>query len=306
MRRARVRAIALREWRETVFNKSFLVVSLLVPGLMVGVSLLPGWIATRQGIEQMPDNAVRAGGPQLLALLLMIFLFLGVTSQSQALLRSVMEERSSRMVEVLLSSIEPLELLVGKIIGYAAVSMTQFMVWIGAGFALSAVLGMPPLLRLLGSAGPRMTLLFLSCYAVGYLIYASLYTLLASVVSAEREAYLYQQLFALVLVSPFVITIALVANPAGATARQLTWVPLFTPTMLLMRAALGEVPMPVIAGSLTTGALTSAVLLVIASRLFRGTTLLAVRRVPLRDVWNESQLRKRNANNESATAKGKM
>ena len=275
----------MREWRETVGNRSFLVVSLLVPASMVALSLLPGWIAQRNGIGPMSGTESLLAQRFVVALVLIIFLFLGVTTQSQALLRSVLEERGNRMIEVLLSSVRPIELLTGKVIGYAAVSLTQFTVWLVSALALSALLGYPSLLRTLGAAGVRVSLVFLACYAVGYLMYASLYTVLASIVSAEREAQLYQQLFALLLVTPFVVTIALAGHPDDATATHLTWFPLLTPTLLLLRSAFGPVPLATIAGSLTVSAATALLILAIAARLFRSTTLLASRRLNWKAIW---------------------
>ncbi|MDQ6831568.1 MAG: ABC transporter permease [Gemmatimonadota bacterium] len=285
MRSSRVFAIARREWRETVGNKSFLVVSLLVPAMMVLLTLVPGWIAARNGMQRLPDAEGAQAQGYLVALMLIIFLFLGVTTQSQALLRSVMEERGNRMVEILLSSVRPIELLTGKMVGYAAVSVTQFMVWLLSAVALSAFLGMPSMLRVLMAAGVRITVVFVACYAVGYLIYASLYTVLASIISAEREANLYQQFFALLLVSPFIITLSLAGHPNDPTVVHLTWVPILAPSLLLLRSAFAPVPIWTIAGALAVSAATGVVILALAARLFRSTTLLATRRTTWREMW---------------------
>ncbi len=285
MRSNRVFAIAKREWRETVRNKSFLVVSLLVPAMMVMLTLVPGWIAMRNGMPRIPETDSAQAQGYLVALLLIIFLFLGVTSQSQALLRSVMEERGNRMVEILLSSVRPIELLSGKMVGYAAVSATQFFVWLVSAVALSAFFGLPSLLRVLMTAGLRITVVFVACYAVGYLIYASLYTVLASIVSAEREASLYQQLFALLLVLPFIVTMSLAGHPNDPAVVHLTWVPVLAPSLLLLRSAFAPVPAWTVIGALAVSAATGLLTLALAARLFRAATLLATRRTPWKEIW---------------------
>jgi ABC-2 type transport system permease protein len=280
-----VSAVARREWVAMVHNRSFLILSLMVPAIMIGLTLLPAIIARRQGVE-MPSIDF-TGKQFLVGLLLVVFLFLGVSTQSQALLRSILEERGNRMLEILLSSIDPLELLYGKIIGYALIALTQFGVWLLAALALSRILGMPFVIRFFQAAGWDMLPLFLACYGAGYLLYASLYAIVASVIGAEREAILYQQLLALALVLPFVLTVSLGANINDPLARELTWIPFMTPTLLLLRSVYEPLSPWTVVGSLALTLATAAVALVLAARLFNGASLLSSKRMGWVAAWRE-------------------
>ncbi|HET7565373.1 MAG TPA: ABC transporter permease, partial [Gemmatimonadaceae bacterium] len=122
-RPSRVHVIVRREWHEAVASRSFLVVSIMLPGLMLVLAMLPMYLAGGAAASSPSDELL--ANRYMLGLLLVLLLFLGVAAQSQALLRSVMEERGTRTMELLLSSITPFELLLGKLLGYCAVAMTQ-------------------------------------------------------------------------------------------------------------------------------------------------------------------------------------
>ncbi|MGI8499409.1 MAG: ABC transporter permease [Gemmatimonadaceae bacterium] len=280
----RIGVIALREWEVMVRTRTFVAVSLMVPATMIGMAMLPAFILRRQGLQE-PDRNLPTS-PFMIGLLLDIFLFLGISSQSQSLLRSVLEERGNRMLEILLSSIRPLELLLGKLIGYAMIALTQLGVWILAALMLSSAIGLPFAFRFFHALGWHALPLFLACYAVGYLLYGSLYAIVAAVIGAEREAILYQQLLAILLVLPFVMTVALGTNPHDPLALQLTWVPLMTPTVVLLRWAYHAISTAEIIGALGLAGLAAVGALLVAARLFQGSTLLALRKTSWRAAWN--------------------
>ncbi|MFN2397686.1 MAG: ABC transporter permease [Gemmatimonadaceae bacterium] len=288
LRFTRVRAVAMREWMETVRNRTFLLISLIIPGMMLGMMVLPGVLLERRGISVPPTDSLFANQTTL-GLVLVVFLFLGITSQAQALLRSVIEERGNRMIEVILSSIHPLELLLGKIIGYAAVAATQFAFWLVSGAALSKVAGLPFAMRFYQNAGWETLILFAACYAAGYLLYASIYATVGAVLGGEREAVLYQQLLGLVLIAPLVVTAALAGEPGDVLVQRLTWFPLMTPTLVLLRSAFNAITISEIAGSLTLTAITALLMLSLAARFFRGTTLLSSRRMTWREAWRATE-----------------
>ena len=292
LRSRRVRAILAREWSETVRHRGFLVASLLIPIMMAGMVVLPGLLLQADQAERsVAHDALQAAlvSRYATALVLVLFLFLGITSQSQALLRSVMEERGNRMMEVLLSSVEPLELLLGKLLGYAAVAATQLALWAAVTLLLVGTRGTPFVFRMPDALGWPLLALFGASYAVGYLLYASIYAAVGAVVATEREAIILQQLLALALVAPFVIAAALVVRPDDPLAARLTWVPLLAPTLVVVRAAFAPVATTEVVGALGLTALTALAMLAVAARLFRGPALLSARRLPWREAWRTAQ-----------------
>jgi ABC-2 type transport system permease protein len=287
LRGSRVWATLVREWRETVRNRTFVMVSLVIPAFMLGITIIPAYLSGEDPVGADTRRELLANR-FVAAVVLVILLFLGITSQAQALLRSVLEERGNRMMEVILSSIDPLELLIGKILGYAAVAITQLALWVVTAIVLSRLTGLPLVLQLLHAAGARTLVLFVICYLVGYLLYASIYAIIGAVIGAEREAGLYQQLLSLVLVFPIAITLSLVARPGDVLAERLTWVPLVTPTLVLLRSAVSHISTTEIVGSLSLAVVTAFALLALAARLFRGFTLLSGRRLGWGEAWRGS------------------
>jgi ABC-2 type transport system permease protein len=291
---ARVRVIAFREWRDAVHSRSFVIVSLLLPAMMLALAALPVYLAGEAAGPASPSDAALANRFTL-GLLLVLLLFLGIASQSQALLRSVMEERSTRMMEMLLSSVTPLELLLGKLAGYCAVALAQLAIWVVSGVVLTRIAGLSAALRFVAAAGIGTGVLFLCCYAVGYVLYASIYAAVGAVTVAEREANLYQQLLALTLMIPFVASASLVSNPASPLVAQLTWVPFLAPMLLLLRWAFDAVSLLEIVGSLALTALAAFAALVLAARVFQGAALLSERRLSWREAWRVGGVRRRGA-----------
>ncbi|HJU87865.1 MAG TPA: ABC transporter permease [Gemmatimonadaceae bacterium] len=269
-------------------NRTFVTVSLVIPAFMLGITILPAYLAGADPVEvdarrELLANRFVAG------VVLVILLFLGITSQAQSLLRSVLEERGNRMMEVILSSIDPMELLLGKLFGFAAVAATQLVLWVFTAWALSRVTGLPIIMQVLRAAGMSTIVLFVACYAVGYLLYASLYAMIGAVVGAEREAVLYQQVLSLVLVFPIAITLSLATNPDTTMAERLTWIPLIAPTLVLLRSAIGYISPADVAGSLALATLTSFALLALSARYFKGATLLSGRKLGWIEAWKASR-----------------
>jgi ABC-2 type transport system permease protein len=197
----------------------------------------------------------------------------------------VIEDRVNRMMEVILSSVHPLELLLGKIIGYAAVALTQLSFWLFSGWLLSRVAGLPFALRIFETAGWRTLVLFVLCYAVGYLLYGSVYATVGAVLGGEREAVLWQQLLGLVLIAPLVVTAAVASQPDDVLVARLTWIPFMAPTLVLLRSAFDAITLSEIVGALALTTLTALATLSISARLFRGSTLLSARRMSWREAW---------------------
>ncbi|HEX6966385.1 MAG TPA: ABC transporter permease [Gemmatimonadaceae bacterium] len=275
--------IVRREWYEAVASRSFLVVSVMLPGLMLVLAILPMYLAGGAA-SASPSDALLANR-YMLGLLLVLLLFLGVAAQSQALLRSVMEERGTRTMELLLSSITPFELLLGKLFGYCAVAMTQLAVWAASGIVLAELFGLTSALHFFAGAGWATWVLFVSCYLVGYLLFASIYAAVGATAAHERDANLYQQLLAITLMIPFVASAALASNPQATLVAELTWIPFLAPTLLLLRWAFDAVSLVEIVGSLLVALLTSLAALLLAARIFRGAALLSGRRLTWREAW---------------------
>ncbi|MBK8977528.1 MAG: ABC transporter permease [Planctomycetes bacterium] len=167
-------------------------------------------------------------------------LWIAVFTAAQMLLTNTVEEKSNRLIEVLLSSVSPLQLMTGKVLGIAATGLTIVLSWVLSsivgvqfvpddsplgGGTLTAIIGDP---LYLGS--------FVFYFLAGYLLYGAILVALGSVCSSLKEAQNLMQPIFILLIIPLVAMIFVVQEPNGTVARILTYVPFFTPFLMMNRA----------------------------------------------------------------------
>jgi len=181
---------------------------------------------------------LRQWAPTVLVYILWIAVFINV----QMLLSNTIEEKSNRLIEVLLSSISPVQLMSGKILGIAMTGLTTLAVW-----ALSIYLGalllpqyvnMPSDLNLAEVASdPVLLISFVIYFAMGYLFYAAILAGLGSVCNSLRDAQNIMTPIMLVLFVPLLLMIPVGKDPNGMLAQVFSFIPPFTPFVMLNRAA---------------------------------------------------------------------
>lgn len=167
-------------------------------------------------------------------------LWIAVFTAAQMLLTNTVEEKSNRIIEVLLSSVSPIQLMAGKIWGIAATGLTLTVSW-----AVCALLGvwaaeqlMPgaDLSSLAAARDPLYLASFVVYFLLGYLLYAAILVGLGSVCNSLKEAQnLLQPVFVLLII-PLVSMMFIVQEPNGLVAKVLSYVPLFTPFTMMNRA----------------------------------------------------------------------
>jgi ABC-2 type transport system permease protein len=158
--------------------------------------------------------------------------------------RGIVEEKGSRVIEVLLSSIRPRDLLVGKVVGLGLAGLTQMAIWGAVGLSLSAYAAT-------ATAGvlenvhidPIVFLYFVVFFLLGFLLYASIFTVVGSMCSDEQDAQQLQGLVTMPLIIPIIVLMFIVQSPNGALSVVLSLIPLFTPMIMLARVILLEPPL---------------------------------------------------------------
>ena len=188
--------------------------------------------------EVEAQDLVRQWAPVAFVYLLWIAIF----SVSQMLLTNTIEEKSHRIIEVLLSSISPLELMAGKILGIATTGLIMVGTWI-AFFFLVVRFG-PGLLGVelgvdLGqiASDPIYVGSFLVYFLLGYFFYATLFVGIGAVCNSLKEAQNLQTPVTLLLMVPLFTMVPVAQDPNGPLARGLSYLPPFTPFIMMNRAA---------------------------------------------------------------------
>ena len=171
-----------------------------------------------------------------------ILLVMAIFTSSGFLLQGVSEEKESRVIEILLSSLTAMELLAGKILGLGALGLVQILFWLGSGWALMgiAVTG----LALFGAINLELMTIVLALvyFLLGYILFATLMASAGSLGSSAREGQQIAGIFSALTAIPFMVSSFLWTNPNSLLAQVLSYVPLTAPVMMLQRLGMGEVP----------------------------------------------------------------
>jgi ABC-2 type transport system permease protein len=196
------------------------------------------------------------------AYLFMMMLFFLIVTSGQLLVRSVIEEKSSRIVEILVSSCSPTELMAGKVLGLSALGITQMAFWALIGVALSLQMGVEII-------DPAHAALLSVYFVLGYLLYAGVFITAGSPLTTEQEAQQVTTYLVLILIVPIVLAIPAMRTPDATWLKVLTFFPLLTPTMMALRI---PVQMPSTAEILVSIAILVLSIygtMVVAGRVFR-------------------------------------
>ncbi|MBI1805687.1 MAG: ABC transporter permease [Ignavibacteria bacterium] len=207
---------------------------------------------------------------------MMMMFFLVVTS-GQLLVRSMLEEKSNRVVEVLMSSCSANDLMAGKIMGLSLLGLTQMAFWVVIGVAISIKFAVT--LISLPSA-----LLMLAYFILGYLLYAAIFVAAGSPVSTEQEAQQMNGYLMIILVVPIIFAMSVIQNPNSTLAKVLSFIPLLTPSMMAIRIPIQMPGTLEIVGSLAMVAVSALAAIWIAGKIFRTTILMYGKRPNLRDL----------------------
>ncbi|HEY1014187.1 MAG TPA: ABC transporter permease [Herpetosiphonaceae bacterium] len=204
-----------------------------------------------------------------------LILYASIFSSANLLLQALIEEKENRVIEVILSSASPQAILRGKILGLGALGLLQLAIWLGLG-ALGLAGGASRLAALANiSVAPWVWALALVCFLLGYLMYASIMAGVGAVANTMRESSQLVMFFSIPIILPLVFLSVLITQPGGTFARVLTFIPLTSPMVLVVRSVISSVPLWEIGLALALMVLTVALLQRGAARIFRATTLLA-------------------------------
>ncbi|MFP3953600.1 MAG: ABC transporter permease [Candidatus Acetothermia bacterium] len=150
----------------------------------------------------------------------------------------IVQEKKNRIVEIVLSSISPLDMMAGKLIGFALLGMLQIGLWgvVGA-VSLTQIAGIP-----LGGVTPFQVLYYFLYFVLGYLMIASLYALLGASSRDMQSSGQSRGIFVILPLFPIYFSGAILSNPDALWVKLVSYIPIFTPTMMLMRSGYGGVP----------------------------------------------------------------
>lgn len=195
---------------------------------------------------------------------------------------AVLEEKSNRIVEVLISSITPFQLLFGKVIGVAGAGLLQLGIWGGASFYITSTLAAPNSnsLEQVAVDGTRqsmsiptvtvdLVIVVLVFFLLGFLLYSALYAAVGAMCSSQQETQQAAQPVTILLALGFIAMFTLINDPGSSMARILSFIPFFAPLVIPVRYALSPLPITEVAGAIAATLLGVVVIVWLAGRIYR-------------------------------------
>jgi ABC-2 type transport system permease protein len=211
--------------------------------------------------------------PTVVGFVLGIGLFLVIFAGAGLLFNSVMEEKSSRVLEILAGSASTAEIMGGKILGVAALTATMMLTWAVLG-ALALTQGSPGVAADIGQVlfGRGLLFYFLLYALLGYVMYAAIFAGIGAFCESPREAQTLLTPVILLATAPIVFMTLAIEDPGSRLLQILSWVPPFTPFLMLARAG-SEVPVWEVIGTLVLMLVTTAVVVHLSGRAFKAGSI---------------------------------
>jgi len=209
----------------------------------------------------------------------MLMIYMGIMVTGQHMLSSVIEEKNSRVIEVLLSAVSPFELMAGKILGLAGIGLTVTALWAFAAYGTSLWQGLNV------DITNELMVYFAIYYILGFILFSSILAGVGSLCNTIKETQSLMMPITLVLIIPFLTWFRLVQSPAGTLARALSFVPILTPMVMILRlSASSNIWMIEIIASIVVLAASVLVVIWAAGKVFRTGILMYGKRPGLLEV----------------------
>jgi len=194
---------------------------------------------TPEGGEETQDDAVGFA----MAFILIMIIYIMVIMYGSHTLTAVIEEKSSRMAEVLLASVSPGHLMLGKVLGIGLAGLTQFAIWALAFFGLSqrgVTIG--DFTLDVGFLSPIILVSFVMFFLLGFFLYATLYAGVGAMCNSVQDSQQFHTPLAMGLVIPMLLLSLVLRSPDSTVALVLSLVPLFSPVLMFMRVCVETPP----------------------------------------------------------------
>ncbi|MEO6799629.1 MAG: ABC transporter permease [Rhodanobacter sp.] len=222
-------------------------------------------------------------------------LYIAILIYGQQTMTSVIEEKTSRIMEVLTSSLTPFQMLLGKVLGVGLAGLTQMAIWAGTVFVLSSQ--RTPLAGLFGMGAdaaqsfpiPSMPVgllvVFLLYFALGFMLYGALYAAIGAMCNTIQETQQYAIFVTVFIIVGFFAVFALIKDPTGPLGITMSYIPFFAPFTMPVRWSLTSVPPLELVLSLALMVVTLLACVWLAARIYRTGILMYGKKPSWRELW---------------------
>ena len=248
-------------------------------GIDPAVSTKASWNINIERLEVKRGEAKKAQGLTNIfgAFAFVMLLFFGLQISGQTLMQSVIEEKNSRIMEVLLSSVSPKELMRGKILGLGAVGLTMIVLWAAVGYTAAR-------LRDFDVASLPNVGYMLVFFLLGYAFFGTLMATVGSVCNSEKEAQQLLMPIMLSLVFPLMVWFYIAQRPDSTFSRVLSVIPFTVPMIMMLRIAIQTPAASQIVISIIVMLISIWVCLRASTRVFRTGILMYGKRPGVKEI----------------------
>lgn len=220
----------------------------------------------------------------LLAYVMVILIYGTLLTYGITVMSSVMEEKSSKVMEVLIASVKPFELMVGKVVGIGLVAFTQYLIWAVIALLLSAMsLQYNPKFQF--EISPLLLVYFVLYFVLGYLIYATLYAAVGSAFENSQDAQPLTMPITFLVIIPIVAMNYVISQPDSAVSIALSLIPFFSPILMMGRLTITDVPLWQVLLSIGLMAGTFYVVMLFSAKVYRIGVLMYGKKPSLAEIF---------------------
>jgi len=226
-----------------------------------------------------------------MSIFMLTILFTIIMGYGQLIMRGVLEEKSSRVVEILISSTRASTIFAGKILGIGLAGLTQVALWILIGATFIMQSSIPVSRGVRAFLTPGLALWFVVFFTIGYFMYAILFSIVGASVNTDQEAQQFAAPISYLLIIPFVLGIMVTQSPDSLPVVIASFIPLFTPTLMFMRISVSMPPLAQVWLSLVLSIATIWLLGWLGAKIFRTGLLMYGKKPSLREMLRWARYR---------------
>jgi ABC-2 type transport system permease protein len=219
-------------------------------------------------------------------------LYMMIMLYGQNVMRGVLEEKMTRVAEVVMASVKPDILLAGKILGVGAVGLTQQIVWFGSaaafityGAVMAKAMGIPEMKNFtFPTVSPLLFVSLFLFFVLGYILYSSMFAAVGAMVGSQEEVQQAAQPVVLLLIASIIFIQPILLNPSSTLAVAMSVIPFTAPVIMPLRMTAIQVPPLELIGSLVGLGLTCWLAIWAAARIYRIGLLMTGKRPNLKEL----------------------
>lgn len=229
-------------------------------------------------------------GDLAVALGLFFMLYMTIIVYGNLVMQGVLEEKSNRVVEIVISTLKPSELMAGKLLGIGGAGLTQLGIWIASALVLTApgiataVATLPEGMRL-PEIQAAVVFHFFALFILGYAMYASFYALIGSAFNSPQEAQQLASVGVMFLVAPMLFFMPVLNDPNSTLSVVLSLIPPFTPLIMMLRVAIDVPPFWQLALAYALAIGFAVFMIWLCARVYRVGILMYGKRPTIQEIW---------------------